>query len=87
MSIKERILAGHYKNKLPYAKVHTVEGDAYREENQKLISAFKTDLFKEFEVENNPKKDICYNLAYEYGHSAGLAEIVTYFHDLVELIK
>lgn len=44
-------------------------------------------LFKEHKVESNRKAIRCFSLAWEYGHSAGLHEVESYFDDLVELIK
>jgi hypothetical protein len=51
------------------------------------ISQFKLDLLKAYEVENNPKADKCFNLAWEYGHAYGYSEVLTYFDELMELIK
>jgi hypothetical protein len=36
---------------------------------------------------DDPKFIKCYEVAYQMGHSAGLAEVECYFHDLVELAK
>ena len=44
-------------------------------------------LYKKHGVENNRKALRCFCLAWEYGHSAGLQEVESYFDDLVELIK
>jgi hypothetical protein len=44
-------------------------------------------LFEKYDVTDNPKRDKCYHLAYEYGHSSGDSEIEYYFSELVELIK
>lgn len=48
---------------------------------------FKRDLFKELGIENHPKKDILYRIAWEWGHAYGLGEVKIYAEDLVELIK
>ena len=48
---------------------------------------FKKDLFEHFGVQNHPKKDTCYHLAYEIGHAHGYSEVLFHFTDLVELIK
>ena len=34
-----------------------------------------------------PKVIKCFDIAWDYGHSAGLHEVESYFDDLVELIK
>jgi hypothetical protein len=48
---------------------------------------FKEDLFKEFGVEDNPKRELLFDKAYERGHSAGMEEVYGVFSDLVELIQ
>jgi hypothetical protein len=48
---------------------------------------FKSDLFADFGVTNNSKADKAFQLAWEYGHSAGYYEVINYFHDLVGLIE
>jgi hypothetical protein len=48
---------------------------------------FIKDLFEEFGVTNNPKKELCYSIAYDIGHAYGFSEIYNKFYDLVELIK
>ena len=57
------------------------------EEERKEHERFKARLFKKHEVENNPKREACYKLAWDYGHSSGFSEVESYFSDLVELIK
>lgn len=42
---------------------------------------------KKHGVENNPKTPTLWHKAYEMGHASGHAEIVSYFEELVELIK
>jgi hypothetical protein len=44
-------------------------------------------LFDKYDVKDNPKREKCYRLAYEYGHSFGDSEIESTFSDFVELIK
>lgn len=66
---------------------YTVARKEYYNEANKLQDEFQDDLFKEFGVEHNPKRDKCYSLAYEYGHSSGFSEIYTHFSEFVELIK
>lgn len=60
---------------------------AYGEEVHQLQEEFIHDLFKYYGVEDNPKREAAYALAYEYGHSSGLSEITNYFSELVNLIK
>lgn len=51
------------------------------------IQGFKEALFDNFGVKDNPKKDLCWSLAWDYGHAYGLVEVYNYFDDLVDLIK
>lgn len=48
---------------------------------------FKEDLFEELEIQDNPKRELLYQKAYEMGHSYGFSEIYCYACELVELIK
>lgn len=47
----------------------------------------KESLAAKFEVTGHPKLDLCYDLAWEHGHSSGFSEVEYYFSDLVQLIK
>jgi hypothetical protein len=60
---------------------------AYCDAVDKKVEEFKRDLFEEFGVTDNPKKDRCYTIAHEEGHSSGFSEVYSEFSDLVELIK
>jgi hypothetical protein len=53
----------------------------------KLHEEFVNDLFENFNVMNNPKKDKAFALAWEKGHANGLEEVYNEFYDLVELIE
>jgi hypothetical protein len=53
----------------------------------KKENEFIQDLFEEFGVTDNPKRGLCYSIAYAYGHAYGFSEIYSKFSDLVELIK
>jgi len=44
-------------------------------------------IFEKLGIENNPKKDELFSLAYEYGHSCGNEEIWSYACDFIDLIK
>lgn len=48
---------------------------------------FYEDLLAAYELKNNEKSRKAYSLAYDYGHSYGIFEMLSYFDDLVELIK
>jgi hypothetical protein len=55
--------------------------------SQQNDEEFKKDLFEHFGVQNHPKRETCYHLAYEIGHAHGYSEVLYHFTDLVELIK
>lgn len=59
----------------------------YKEKLSTLAKELGMDLFREFNVENNPKKDRCYALAYKYGGQYGPEGIYDCFEKLVTLIK
>lgn len=59
----------------------------YKEKISTLAKELGMDLFREFNVENNPKKDRCYALAYKYGGQYGPEGIYDCFEKLVTLIK
>jgi hypothetical protein len=69
-----------------YDKIKLQE-KSYNAEDRRLEALFKSDLEKEHGVENNPKKDLLYSIAWEEGHSAGYYEVAIKYDDLVELIK
>lgn len=75
-----------YKVTVPYGKYNTPEGKLYREEESRLMKQFKQDMFEELGIENNPKREILFRIAWEYGHSYGLHEVFSYAEELVELI-
>lgn len=59
----------------------------YHQEVNKKLDEFRHDLFKEFMVENNPKKHRSFNLAWQKGHAGGLSDVYSNFSELVHLIK
>ncbi len=61
--------------------------DEYRMEEGRLRESFKADLFAEFDVSTNPKREQAFNIAWDKGHASGYSEIVCEFGDIVELIK
>lgn len=59
----------------------------YNEEQTWIYETFVNIIYIENGVMDNPKKQKCFSLAYEHGHSAGFSEIKHYFDEFVELIK
>jgi hypothetical protein len=89
-SIIDKIIEGYYNNKLPYKLPKSKNPEAwkaYKEEDKRICNQFKQDLFKEFDVKDNPKADLCFSKAWEVGHAWGYGEVYNHFQDLVELIK
>lgn len=50
-------------------------------------SDFKASALKAYGVADNPKADMAFNLAWQYGHHAGYHEVDNYFSEIVDLIK
>ena len=65
------------------------ELDDWKDKTGKSISYdidhFEKDLLDDYNVKGS-KAEKCYSLAWEYGHSSGYREVISYFEDLVELI-
>lgn len=94
-TVREKIDAGVYSAEkvMPYPgfkskdPANKEERRKYYEIEAQLMSQFKQDLIAEHYATGWPKVDLCYEKAWEHGHSAGLHEVVTYFEDLVELLS
>ena len=61
--------------------------DEYHKRGKEINHKFKLALFKEYGVETNIKREKCWELAWERGHSGGYSEVELEFIDLAELIK
>lgn len=59
----------------------------YYEESRELENKFIADLEAEFDIVGHPKAGLLYSKAYERGHSGGFSEVLSYYEDLVELLK
>lgn len=59
----------------------------YNDVSQSLEREFKRDLLEEYGVTNNPKADLCYQIAWDIGHANGINEVSYYFEAFVELIR
>ena len=60
---------------------------AYYAESARLLAKFREDCFRELGVEQNPKREQAWRLAWDMRHSSGYAEVYSYFSKLVDLIK
>lgn len=95
-SVYQDTVNGVYCNTLPFPSRNdaaiTIEQykqmrETYKDETKRLNDKLKHDLFVEFGVEEHPKREKCWDLAWEYGHSNGLSEVCLYFEDFVQLLK
>lgn len=84
--VLSKIQDGDYDNPVKELSLRG-EMKRYREEEEKIRNRFEKDLEKEFQVEDNPKKGLLWDLAWDYGHSSGLSTIFCYYNELVELIR
>lgn len=79
----------NYENKLPYSRKNEnlEEYEAYRAEDKRLLEKFENDIYADLGIENNPKKEKLFSLAWSMGHSAGYSEVHGYACELVTLIE
>jgi hypothetical protein len=61
--------------------------EAYRAETRRLDAEFKADALAEVGLTGHPKADAAYSLAWEYGHAAGLSEVMNYLPELADLAR
>lgn len=59
----------------------------YTQEYARLKAEFKADLFEDYGVSDNPKRERCYELAWDLAHSGGYSQVYDMFGDIVDLIK
>lgn len=90
--IHETDLANPKQNNL--VKDSVVDEEAFKKARaeygaaqQEVQERFKADLFREFGVENNPKRELLFNKAWERCHSEGFFGVAGEFEHLVELIQ
>lgn len=77
-----------------YVYQEIIDEEAYKKEKEiyyaretEIYEDFKKCLFEQFDVVDNPKRDTCFFIAWEHGHSSGFNEVYCYFSEIVELIK
>jgi ribonuclease M5 len=88
--LKEVIVHAYCEEKFkyettPYQIVRAKLNDGFYD-GESMHLNFQNDLFKQYGVENHPKRERCFGLAWEHGHSAGYTEVLSYFDEFVELI-
>lgn len=60
---------------------------AYKEKGDRLHQLFKSDLFEDLGIADNPKREMLFTKAWEHGHSSGYSEVYHYALEIVDLIK
>ena len=58
----------------------------YVQEENRLRELFKRDAFEKLGVQDHPKKEVLWYLAWEDGHSSGLLEVWIYLNRYSELL-
>ena len=57
------------------------------QEERENRNKHKKDLESRYGTSGNPKADLLYAIAWDYGHSSGFDEVGVYYADMVGLIK
>ena len=60
--------------------------NAYYKKQSELHEEFMKDLFEHFGVSQNPKARLCFEKAWDRGHSYGYEGVMSCFEDIVDLI-
>ncbi len=71
---------------LHYGKTRE-EHAAYNKAMAELNDKFKEELFKDLCIEDNPKRDLLFQKAWDSGHASGWHEVWNHAVELVDLIK
>jgi hypothetical protein len=61
--------------------------DAYNAEDRRLDAQFKADLTAEYDMVGHPKAELLFKKAWDQGHANGLANVVSIYDDLYDLVK
>lgn len=91
-AILQNIKDGKYENDLVYPPARGGSNNPedmkkWWQEDNRLTELFKTDFLAEFGVTDNPKSELCYEIAWRDGHAEGLEAVYHEFEELVELIQ
>lgn len=82
MNVRENITKYRYESKVSFDNRLK-----WREDENRLCQQFEQDLYEEHELENHPKKEEAFRIAWELGHSSGLSEVEMWFTELAGLMK
>jgi hypothetical protein len=72
--------------KMPHA-LYLEAKRKYNENMRNINKEFELTLYKQYGVENNPKREKAFSVAWIMGHSSGFSEVESVFIELLELIK
>lgn len=67
--------------------LYSSDKKAYQKKIREIKEDFKDALFVLHKVSDHPKRERCFEIAWEHGHSSGFSEVEIYFNDIVELLK
>ena len=59
----------------------------YRAEEARRKIDLRNDLIAEYNLEDHPKANEAFDLAWEEKHSSGVGEVADFFYDLSRLMK
>lgn len=63
------------------------EKQAFREEEARIITRFKSDLEEAYGMAEHPKHELLWSMAWERGHSSGLRTVLQEYDDLADLLR
>lgn len=101
MTIRERIKAGEFDNKVPFpirnSKLcnvdkqeqckHELAMEEYRYGIRDSVRRLRNALEKEYHLVGHPKADLLWEICWSHGHSCGLEEVVGWYEELSGLLK
>jgi len=87
MEVRDKIRAGEYETKLHFFRSGE-RRKAYDIDVRRLEEKFKADLEEEwFGKIEHPKKNLLFEMAWEYGHASGLEEVCTHYESFIRLLE
>lgn len=91
MGFNEKLDSGYYSSKLPWPShkdpERAAKRQAYQADVARLREEFKQDMAKSYGVENHPKVEVAFRIAWDHGHGNGYTEVDSYFSELAELLS
>jgi len=84
VTVREKITNNEYVPNIKFSKDTKKE---YRDQLYHKMEQFKADLLSEIGFENVEGNNALYDLAWERGHSCGLADVVFEAEELADLVR